>query len=221
VLVSAAASLTDAFVAMEVSFEAAHPDVDVVLNFGGSSSLREQILAGAPVDVFASANPSNMEAVVVAGETLQEPRVFASNRLQIAVPVGNPAAITGLEDFSRPELLIGLCAAAVPCGGFAAEVLDRADVVSSIDTREPDVRALLTKIEAGELDAGIVYVTDVIGADGGVEGVRIPSSVNVVATYPIAILGGGSNSADAATFIAYVFAAEGQAVLSRYGFGTP
>jgi molybdate transport system substrate-binding protein len=221
VLVSAAASLTDAFAAIEAGFEAANPDIDVVLNLGGSSSLREQILAGAPADVFASANTSNMDAVVGAGETLQQPRVFATNRLEIAVPAGNPAAIGGLDDFTRADLLIGLCAAAAPCGEFAADVFDRAGVEPSIDTREPDVRALLTKIEAGELDAGIVYVTDVAAAVGGIEGIGIPVSANVVATYPIALLAGGSNSTDAAEFVAFVLSAEGQAILAQYGFGAP
>lgn len=220
VLVSAAASLTDAFTAIEAGFETANPDTDIVLNLGGSSSLREQILAGAPADVFASANTSNMKAVVDAGETLQPPRVFATNVLEIGVPTGNSAAIEGLEDFARPELLIGLCAEAVPCGQFAAEALDRAGIEPSIDTREPDVRALLTKIDAGELDAGIVYRTDVATVDG-VEGVEIPMSVNVVATYPIVLLAGGSNSTDAARFVAFVFSAEGQAILARHGFGAP
>lgn len=221
VLVSAAASLSDAFGAIEVAFEADHPDVEVALNFGGSATLREQILAGAPADVFASANPETMQALVDAGETSDEPRVFATNQLQIAVPYGNPALVTGLDDFARSELLVGVCATSVPCGGFAAEAFMQAGIVPSIDTREPDVRALLTKIEAGELDAGVVYLTDVVGANGRVEGIAIPTSSNVVARYPIAVLRGGSNPTDAALFADFVLSPEGQAILSRYGFGTP
>ena len=158
-LVSAAASLTDAFAEIESAFEEANPDVDVVLNLGSSSALREQILEGAPADVFASANTSNMDQVAEAGELSGEAEIFATNSLQIAVPTGNPGGVTGLEDFAREELLIGLCAEDVPCGDFGRQALAKAGVIPSIDTNEPDVRALLTKIEAGELDAGITYVT--------------------------------------------------------------
>jgi molybdate transport system substrate-binding protein len=220
-LVSAAASLTDAFADVAEAFEAAHPDVDVVLNLGGSSSLREQILAGAPADVFASANMLNMSKVVAAGEVTGEPRVFAKNLLQIAVPSGNPAGITGLEDFSREELLIGVCAAEVPCGDFARAALDTAGVVPAIDTNEPDVRALLTKIEAGELDAGITYVTDVTSTGGLVDGIEIPEAENVVAEYPIAVLAGAPNPAAATSFVAFVLSDHGREILGRYGFASP
>ncbi len=108
VLVSAAASLTDAFGEAETAFEDANPGVDVVLNFGSSSSLREQIIEGAPADVFASANTSNMDQVVEA-DAASEPQIFATNLLQIAVPEGNEAGVTGLEDFAKEDLLIGLC----------------------------------------------------------------------------------------------------------------
>ncbi len=165
-LVSAAASLTDAFAEMESAFEDANPDVDVLLNLGSSSALREQILEGAPADVFASANTSNMDQVAEAGELAGDAEIFVTNSLQIAVPTGNPAEVTGLEDFAREELLIGLCAEDVPCGDFGRQALENAGVIPSIDTNEPDVRALLTKIEAGELDAGITYVTDVLSASG-------------------------------------------------------
>lgn len=221
VLVSAAASLTDAFTAIEAAFEREHPDIDVILNLGGSSALREQIIEGAPVDVFASANVSNMAAVVDEGLVSGEPQVFARNLLQIAVPAGNPAEISGLEDFSREDLLIGLCAEAVPCGEFARESLDNAGVVATIDTNEPDVRALLTKIEAGELDAGITYVTDVASTGGSVVGIDIPASVNVVAEYPIAVLSTAPNSAAAAQFVAFILSDDGRTILAAGGFGTP
>ena len=220
-LVSAAASLTDAFGDVEAAFEAAQPEVDVVLNLGGSSSLREQILEGAPVDIFASANASNMERVVDGGLVYGAPRVFARNVLQVAVPSGNPAGIAGLQDFDREELLIGLCAEAVPCGAFAREALENAEVIAAIDTNEPDVRALLTKIEAGELDAGITYVTDVASTGGSVEGVDITAGFNVVAEYPIASLADAPNAGAAAAFIAFVVSDEGRAILDSHGFGTP
>lgn len=219
-LVSAAASLTDAFGDLEAAFEEAHPDVDVLLNLGASSALREQILEGAPADVFASANASNMDQVVEADEA-SESKVFATNRLQIAVPPGNPGGLAGLDDFADEALLIGLCEEEVPCGDFGRQALENAGVTPSIDTNEPDVRALLTKIEADELDAGIVYVTDVASTDGGVEGIDIPDELNVLAEYPIAALSSAPNPDAAAAFVAFVLSEEGQAILAEYGFGAP
>lgn len=221
VLVSAAASLTDAFAEVESAFETGNPGVDVVLNLGSSSSLREQILEGAPADVFASANTSNMDQVVAGGEAAGEPTTFALNLLQIAVPAGNPAGITGLADFANDELLIGLCAEEVPCGDFGRQALDNAGVIGAIDTNEPDVRALLTKVEAGELDAGITYMTDVLSAGGAVEGIDIPDDVNVVAAYPIVTLANAPNPEAAAAFVAFVLSEPGQAILASYGFTSP
>ena len=221
VLVSAAASLTEAFTAIEDAFEDANPGIDVLLNLASSSSLREQILEGAPVDVFASANTSNMDRVSEAGAVAGEARIFAENTLQIAVPAGNPAGVTGLVDFANQELLIGLCAEDVPCGDFGRQALDKAGVTPSIDSNEPDVRALLTKIEAGELDAGIVYVTDVITTEGGVAGVEIPENQNVVAEYSIAILVAAPNAEAAAAFVSFVMSDAGQGIMGEYGFTAP
>ncbi len=220
VLVSAAASLTDVFAEVEAAFEVANPDIDVVLNLGGSASLREQILEGAPVDVFASANIANMEQIVDAGGVDGDPQVFVRNLLQIAVPAGNPAGVTGLADFANEGLLIGICAAAVPCGDLGRQVLESAGVIAAPDTNEPDVRALLTKIEAGELDAGLVYVTDIASTDG-VDAVDIPDDDNVFAEYQIAVLEGTSNPAGAAAFVDFVLSDAGQAILRRYGFSSP
>ncbi len=221
ILVSAASSLTEAFAEMETAFESANPEIDVVLNIGGSSALREQILAGAPADVFASANTANMDLVVDAGDVEGEPAVFARNRLEVAVPVGNPGGVTGLADFARADLLIGLCAAGVPCGDYGRQALQNADVIPAVDTDEPNVRALLTKIEVGELDAGIVYETDVVSTEGGVDGVEIPDEDNVHADYPIAVLAEGPNADGAADFVAFVLSEEGRAILSDHGFMLP
>jgi molybdate transport system substrate-binding protein len=221
ILVSAAASLSDAFAEVGSSFEAAHPGMDVVLNLGGSSSLVTQILEGAPIDVFASADRETMDRVVEAGEAFGAPRSFGRNRLRIAVPRGNPAGITGLRDFADPALLIGLCAEDVPCGRFARRTLARARVAPSLDTNEPDVRALLTKIELGELDAGITYVTDVMAAGGRVEGIEIPDSVNIVVDYPIARLAHAPDREGANAFVAFVLSEEGRAILERHGFLAP
>jgi molybdate transport system substrate-binding protein len=162
-----------------------------------------------------------MDQVAEAGEVEGEAQIFATNSLEIAVPQGNPAGIAGLDDFAREELLIGLCAEDVPCGEFGLEALASAGVTPSIDTNEPDVRALLTKIEAGELDAGITYVTDVMSTEGTVEGIDIPDENNVVAEYPIAALASAPSPDTAAAFVEFVLSGEGQAILTAYGFASP
>lgn len=220
-VVSAAASLTDAFATIESVFEQANPEVDVVLNLGGSSGLREQILEGAPADVFASANLANVDRVVAAGVASGDPVIFAHNLLEIAVPEGNPAGVESLADFADPTLLIGLCAESVPCGDFAREALSKAGVTASIDTNEADVRSLLTKIEAGELDAGITYVTDVASTGGAVEGIAIPDGVNVEAEYSIVSLASATNPDTATAFIEFVLSEQGQALLAGFGFSSP
>jgi molybdate transport system substrate-binding protein len=221
-LVFAAASLTDAMAEVESAFEDANPDADVRLNLASSSALREQIFEGAPADVFMSANASNMDQVVDAGEA-GDPEVFATNILQIAVPAGNPADVTGLEDFADDTLLIGLCDEEVPCGDFGRQALENAGVTPSIDTNEPDVRALLTKVAEGELDAGIVYVTDVLAPDfaDDVDGIDIATDDNVVAEYPIAALASAPNPDAASAFVDFILSDGGQAILNAYGFGSP
>ena len=221
VLVSAAASLTDVFTSLADAFEADNPDVDVVLNVAGSSSLREQILAGAPVDVFASASTATMAELVEAGLIVEPLVVFATTTMAIATPIGNPGGVTGLDDLADDDLLVGLCAPGVPCGDRAREVLASAGVTPAVDTNEPNVRALLTKIEEGELEAGITYVTDVVAADGRVEGVPIPDVHNVVAAYPIAVVTDAPNPSDADAFVHFVLSDQGRAILSSFGFEAP
>jgi molybdate transport system substrate-binding protein len=220
ITVFAAASLTDAFDEVGDAFEAANPDANVEFNYGPSSGLREQILAGAPADVFASANTSNMDQLVE-GDAAEEPENFATNLLEIAVPADNPGHVTGLADFAKPDLLIGLCAEDVPCGEFGREALSNAGVTPEIDTNETDVRALLTKIESGDLDAGIVYVTDVQAAGDTVTGVEIPADDNVTATYPIATLTDSGNSEVAQAFVDFVLSDDGQEILASFGFDSP
>lgn len=219
-LVSAAASLTDVFAELETGFERDHPGIDVVLNLGGTPTLRRQILEGAPADVFASAGQTDMDVVGVSGLISGQPRVFASNRLQIAVRRGNPTTVEGLADLTEPERLVGLCAETVPCGRLARMVLDAAGVNAAVDSEEPNVRALLSKIAAGELDVGIVYETDVF-AEPEVEGVDIPDGVNRVNQYLIAVLAGSSDTAAAEDFVAYVLSPAGQGIISEHGFGPP
>ena len=183
--------------------------------------LREQILEGAPADVFASADVANMDQIVVSDGTVGRPTIFATNRMQIAVPVGNPGEVSGLDDFGSDRLLIGLCAVGVPCGDAARTVLASARVAPAVDTNEPNVRALLTKIGAGELDAGLVYVTDVAAAADEVMGIVVPAELNVVGEYPIVVLSGGANRRGAEDFVSFVLSAAGRAILSGHGFGAP
>jgi molybdate transport system substrate-binding protein len=219
VVVSAAASLSAVFTSMEEAFEEEHPEFDVLLNVGGSAALREQILEGAPADVFASANREIMAEVVGAGEVDGTVEVFATNHMVIAVPPGNPGGVLGLQDLGREDLFVGLCADAVPCGTFARQVLASAGVEPSVDTNESNVRSLVLKIGIGEIDVGIVYVTDVMSADGAVDSVGVPPEHDVTAEYPIALLTGAPNGAGGEAFIRFVRSAEGAAVLLAHGFG--
>jgi molybdate transport system substrate-binding protein len=219
--VFAAASLTEAFEEITVAFEQAHPDVDVVLNFGPSSGLAVQITQGAPADVFASANQTQMRVVADAGFLREEPRLFAQNLLEIAVEPGNPLGIMGLRDLARPDVTLVLAAEDVPAGEFAREALRKAGVRATPASLELDVRAVLSKVEVGEADAGIVYVTDVIASAGKVEGIPIPPDQNVPAAYPIASLSNAPNSQAAGAFVEFVLSPDGQNTLSSHGFNTP
>ncbi len=219
-VVSVASSLSDAFTEIESQFESMHRDVDVLINPGGSSTLRVQILEGAPVDVFASADQANMDELRRAGSLFGESQIFALNSMAIAVPLGNPGDVTAVADFVREDLLIGLCQEEVPCGELANEVLAAAGIDPAVDTREPDVRALLTKIAADELDAGITYVTDIGSGEGQVEGIEIPGNVNAYTEYPIAVVGDRHLSL-AQAFVEFVLSSRGQAILQRGGFESP
>lgn len=217
VTVLAAASLTDAFADIVDAFEADHPGLDVVVHLAGSSSLREQVLAGAPADVIAVADPSALDGLDLAGE----PVAFATNRLVLAVPEGNPGEVAGLADLARRDLLIGLCAPAVPCGALARAALDRLGIAPAVDTEEPDVRGLLTKLTAGELDAGLVYATDARAPGAEVAIVDTGGGLaDAVATYPIAVLADAPNRDAAEAFVAFVDGPAGAAILDRHGFGS-
>ncbi len=219
-VVSAASSLTESFREIEVEFERAHPEVDVILNLGGSSLLREQITSGAPVAVFASASLDIMDQVSTAGYLAGSYRVFARNRMAIAVPVGNPAGVNGLEDLADRRLLLGLCTDTVPCGIFARQVLATAGIQAFPDTTEPNVRALLTKVEAGELDVAIVYATDIAASDD-VDGLPIDERVNVVVDYPIGVIGSAPEQGAAQVFVEFVLSEDGRRIVRAYGFSLP
>lgn len=220
ITVFAAASLTDAFTEIGSQFETANQGVTVTFSFGASSSLAEQINAGAPADVFASASGSTMDQVVDAGNAA-EPTTFAANLMQIAVPPTNPAGVAGVDDLADPTVKVALCQEQVPCGAVAAEVFANAGITVTPVTLEPDVRAVLSKVQLGEVDAGVVYMTDVLAAGDQVEGVEIPADVNSSTSYPIAELTSTANAATADAFEAFVLSPEGQDVLADFGFAKP
>jgi molybdate transport system substrate-binding protein len=219
--VFAAASLTESFTKIGTDFEAANPGVKVTFSFAGSSALATQINQGAPADVFASAAPKNMTDVSEAGGITGTPVTFVTNTLEIAVPAGNPARITGLSDFAEQDLKIALCAEQVPCGAASEKVFDAAGITAAPDTLEQDVKAVLTKVSLGEVDAALVYRTDVRAAADKVEGIEFPEADEALNTYPIAVCAKAPNPAGAKAFIDYVLSGEGRAVLTEAGFGRP
>ncbi|WP_159921133.1 MULTISPECIES: molybdate ABC transporter substrate-binding protein [Nocardia] len=221
VTVFAAASLTETFTELGDRFEAAHPGVRVVYSFGASSALAEQIIQGAPADVFAAAAPKNMQQVVDAGEVTAAPATFARNRLEIAVPKGNPGGVTALADFGRTELEIALCAEQVPCGAAAKTVFQAAGVDPRPDTRETDVKAALTKVKLGEVDAALVYRTDVRAGGAQVEGIAVPEAGKAINDYPVAPLAHAPNAAAAAAFVEFIRSDQARAVFAEAGFETP
>jgi molybdate transport system substrate-binding protein len=216
----AAASLGAAFDELAVTFEQRHPQLDVLpIAYDGSSTLATQLIEGAPADVFASADEQNLQKVVDEG-LADAPALFASNTLVIAVPRGNPGGVDSIEDLSEDGLTVVLCAPQAPCGAAAQTLLDDNGVTVSPASLEQNVTAVLTKVAAGEADAGLVYATDVRGRDD-VERIEAAGAQDVVNRYPIAVLGGAANPAAAEAFVAFVLSDDGRAVLDGLGFGAP
>ena len=218
--VFAAASLTTTFEELEEAFEADHPDVDVKLSFGGSSDLVAQITEGAEADVLASADTQNMDQLVDAGLTAGDPAEFATNTLTIAVPPGNPGGVKDLGDLADEDLAVVVCAPEVPCGNAAQQVAKAAGVTLAPDSEEQSVTDVLGKIEAGEGDAGLVYVTDVTAAGDKVEGIAFPEAADVVNHYPIVAVKDSAHADLAQQWVDLVLG-DGQAVLAAAGFGPP
>lgn len=221
ITVFAAASLTETFTQLGKDFEAAHPGTTVTFNFAGSSALARQLDQGAPADVFASAAPKNMTDVTGTGAITDKPVTFVTNTLEIAVPAGNPGKITGLADFAKQDLKIALCAEQVPCGAAARKVFEAAGVTPAPDTLEQDVKAALAKVSLGEVDAALVYKTDVTAAGDKVAGIEFPESGEAVNEYPIAACATAPNPAGAKAFVDFVLSDKGKAVLTEAGFGSP
>lgn len=216
----AAASLTGAFTQLGKQFEAAHPGDKVTFSFGPSSGLATQITNGAPADVFASAAPANMQQVVSAGDA-SHPTSFVKNIMEVAVPPANPGHVKSVKDLAKSSVKVALCQPQVPCGVVAAKVFSNAGIKVKPVTLEPDVKSTLTKVELGDVDAGMVYVTDVMSAGSKVKGVTIPAGINASTTYPIATISKSSHKSIAQAFVAYVLSPAGQKVLTAAGFEKP
>ncbi|HYJ75757.1 MAG TPA: molybdate ABC transporter substrate-binding protein [Kineosporiaceae bacterium] len=219
ITVFAAASLKESFTAIGTAFEAEHPGTRVTFNFGASSALAQQITQGAPADVFASASPTTMQQVVD-GKAANGSTAFARNVLEIAVPPNDPAKVAGLGDLGRAGVKVVLCQPQVPCGALAQTVLGKAGVTVKPASLEADVKSTLSKVQLGEADAALVYVTDVTSAGDTLKGIEIPADVNAATTYPIATLTGSKNPDLATAFVTYVLS-EGRAELTKVGFQAP
>jgi molybdate transport system substrate-binding protein len=220
-VVQAAASLTGSMDEVAADFEAAHPGVTVTVTYGGSSTLAQQIVQGAPADVFASASTATMQTVVDARETAADPRVFARNALAIAVPPGNPGRVQGLADFADAGRTLALCAPEVPCGAAAAQAFGKAGVTPQPDSLEQDVRAALTRVELGEVDAAVVYETDVRAVGDRVQGVPLPDDVQVTTDCVVAPLAGSASPEAAAAFADSVAGDAARARFEAAGFRAP
>ena len=220
ITVFAASSLMGTFTEIGKQFEAAHQGDTVKFSFGASSTLATQITSGAPADVFASAAPKNMDTVISAGDA-SNPQNFAKNTAEIAVPPSNPASVTSVNDLAKSSVKVALCEPQVPCGVVAAEVFKNAGIKVTPVTLQPDVKSVLTQVELGNVDAGVVYVTDVKAAGSKVKGVTIPASQNASTLYPIAAISGSKEMSIAQAFVAYVLSPAGQQVLAAAGFEKP
>jgi molybdate transport system substrate-binding protein len=216
VTVFAAASLTETFTQLGKDFEAANPGTKVKFNFAGSSALAQQINQGAPADVFASASPANMKQVTETGAV-----TFVKNKLQIAVGKGNPLKIASLADVTKSEVKLALCAEQVPCGAAAKKAFEAAKLTAKPVTLEQDVKATLTKVKLGEVDAALVYKTDVAAAADDVDGVDFPEAAQAINDYPIVTLPKAPNAAAGKAFMDFVLSAKGREVLAKAGFEAP
>jgi molybdate transport system substrate-binding protein len=226
--VFAASSLTDAFTEISAAFEAANPGVTVTLNFAGSGALRTQIEEGAPADVFASASGKEMDTLVTGSFVTKDvPQIFLTNKLVVILPANNPATLEKLEDLAKSGIKLVLAAETVPVGNYARQALDKMNgsfgadfkdkVLANVVSNEDNVKQVVAKVQLGEADAGIVYISDSIAAPE-LKSIEIPAELNVIAKYPIAPLTKSENADLAAKFTEHVLSAEGQAVLQKWGF---
>jgi molybdate transport system substrate-binding protein len=227
--VFAAASLTDAFKEIGAAFERGHPGTKVSFSFASSSLLRTQIEQGAPADVFASADPEQMEPLVRSAK-VRDPAPFARNRLVVVMPAANPGHVRQLRDLARHGLRLVMTAGQVPVGRYTRQVLARMSapealgagfqqqVLANVVSQEANVRALLAKVELGEADAAIVYASDAVAADGKVRMIQIPARFNQIAVYPVGVVAGSAVSQQASAFVQFLRSRPARSILKRYGF---
>lgn len=218
VTVLAAASLTEAFEQLGERLTDDYPGLEVVFSFGPSSGLVEQVLAGAPADILATADTRTMDRAVDGGAVSGEPTIFARNRLALIVPAGNPGGVTGLADLAREELRIAVCAAEVPCGAAAKRLLDTAGLTASPDTLATDVKEAVSLVTLGEADASLVYLTDAAAAGENIESIDVAESEQVVNDYPVAVLAGAPNPEGAQLVRDAITGEPGQQILGEAGF---
>ena len=229
--VFAAASLTDAFTEIGTNFEAANSGVTVTFNFAGSQALQTQIEEGAPADVFASANQTEMNALVTSDHVAEgTPQVFLTNKLVVIMPADNPAGLENLEELANSGVKLVIAAEEVPVGRYARQALEvmngqfganfSSTVLANVVSNEDNVRQVFTKVQLGESDAGIVYTSDAVAVPE-LKTIEIPTPLNVVAQYPIAPLTESANSDLSEAFVAYVLSSEGQSILEKWGFAPP
>ena len=221
ITVLAASSLTEAFTRLGRTFERRNPGVEVQLNFSASALAATQLIEGAPADVFASADQTTMTRVVDEHLVAGAPTLFARNRLAIAVEPGNPRHIRELADTVKSDRILVLCAREAPCGRYARQACRRSGVSLPEVATVESAKAAIAKVELGEADAAVVYVTDVRAAGPRVDGVTIPKADNVVAHYPIAVLRDSDDAAAARAFVRFVMSATGRGILASFGFGSP
>ena len=220
ITVFAAASLMETFTQIGKQFEAAHKGDTVKFSFGPSSGLATEITGGAPADVFASASPATLDVVVKAGDAAS-PQTFAKNFMEVAVPPNNPANVTSVTDLAKSSVKVALCQPQVPCGAVAAEVFKNAAITVKPVTLQADVDSVVTQVETGNVDAGMVYVTNVLSAGSKLKGITIPASVNASTLYPIDTISSSKHKSEAQAFVNYVLSPAGQQVLTAAGFQKP
>ncbi|ATL27530.1 molybdate ABC transporter substrate-binding protein [Streptomyces formicae] len=216
--VLAASSLTDVFATAEKVYEKEYPGTRLTISPAGSQELAAQVKQGSPADVLVTADTKTMDGLK--GET-GTPTVIAKNRLVIATREGNPDRVKTLKDLANSKLKVVLADDTVPVGRYSKQVLDAQKITVKPVSKEANVRSVLSKVELGEADAGIVYKTDAATATDKVDAVEIPDDQNAVASYPAATLKGSKNGDAAAAFVKWLSTPEAQKILRDAGFQKP
>ncbi len=219
VTVLAAASLKAVFTTLKPQFEAAHPDTDLRFSFGGSDDLAQQIVSGAPADVFASANDTQMKVVQDKGKAAGTPVPFVSNVLTMVVPPGNPKSIHSFADLAKPDVTEVVAAPQVPCGAATTKIEQLTKIKLSPASEEQDVLSVLSKVESRDADAGVVYVTDARSAAGKVQEIDFPEASQAVNTYPIVAINNAPHARLTQAFVAFVRGPAAQQQFAAAGFG--